>query len=519
MDEIRHQVTGIIDIGSNTVRLSVYQLGENGAYRVVDQGRWAARLSQRMGSDGTLPDEVVNELAEVLRHYGRICEKHGASRVRAVATAAIRQAANRDDVIRQLQEATGITVDILSGEDEARIGSAAVLNSLTVANGFVIDIGGGSTEVTLIRDRKVVSAVSFPIGCVNTSARHHLGGGPVPRGKLADIQIEVKQLLDGETWITEHPGLPLIGLGGTVRAIAKLRQRESGYPFPLLHGYGLAAEEIDATLNDLSALSLEQRRKKPGLSKDRGDVIVPGLAILLGVIQQTRCSGLVVSGTGLRDGLFYETCLPHLRLAFGEDVLEESIRNLNALYPTAPHGHLEQVRRLAVSMYDRLRSEADFPEGSRRLLDAAARLFRIGAVVDYNDCAEHTFYMLMHTHWNGLSHREMIITAAIASYTGANALRRKLAPYRPMLREGDAEAIAKLGTLLQLACALDRSESQAISSLELRIKGSKLQLIAQADHSLPVETTEIESMAKEFKKNWGTTPELHVRASHSPSLH
>jgi exopolyphosphatase/guanosine-5'-triphosphate,3'-diphosphate pyrophosphatase len=506
-----NKTIGIIDIGSNTVRLAVYQLTDNGAYRVLDQGRWPARLSQRMNADGCLPDEAVDELAEVLRHFRRICEKHATESIRAVATAAIRQAVNRDAIIQRLFSLTGIIIEILSGEEEARIGSRAMLNSLSLSDCFVVDIGGGSTEVTLIKDRQVVSAVSFPIGCVNTSTKFALGNGPVHTSILSDIQTEVSRLLNKEKWISRHPGLPLIGLGGTVRALAKLHQQETDYPFTLLHGYELNNPDLSSTLNALAAITVEQRRKLPGLSKDRGDVIVPGLAILLGVVNQMQSTRLVVCGAGLRDGLFYETCLTQFETSQEGYVLEESIRNLNALYPVAPEGHLNQVRMLALSVYDRLSSGYIMPDYSRRLLEVASRLFRIGAVIDFNDSADHTFYMLLHTHWNGLSHREIVLTAAIASYRGANPLRRKLAPYRSMLKEGDFEAIAKLGSLLQLAAALDRSESQAITSLDLTIIGKKLLLTANAVHPLPVEHMEVDSIAKEIKKSWGISPQLKVQ--------
>jgi exopolyphosphatase/guanosine-5'-triphosphate,3'-diphosphate pyrophosphatase len=502
---------GIIDIGSNTVRLSVYQLTGNGAYRVIDQGRWPARLSQRIDDEGCLPQAVIEELAEVLMHYLRICQKHQVQSIRAVATAAIRQAVNRDELILRLYTLTGISIEILSGEDEARIGSLAMLNSLSPSDCFVVDIGGGSTEISLIKDRRVISAVSFPIGCVNISTSYALGDGPVASARLSDIQDEVIRLLHAEKWIASSPGLPLIGLGGTVRALAKLHQREANYPFPLLHGYEISTDDLSMKLDSLASLTVSQRRKLPGLSKDRGDVIVPGLALLLGVIHSVQASHLLVCGVGLRDGLFYETFLPHFQPSSQQQLLEESIRNLNALYPVAPEGHLNQVRKLAVSLYDHMTSSQPMTAESYRLLDTAARLFRIGAVIDYNDCADHTFYMLLHTHWRGLSHREILLTAAIASYRSASSLKRKLAPYRLMLMDGDIERVAKLGSLLQLATALDRSESQAIYELELAVVSNWLSLTAHSDHPLPVEQMEVDTIANEFKKNWGITPKLIVR--------
>lgn len=506
-----NRVTGIIDIGSNTVRLAVYQLSDNGAYRVIDQGRWAARLSQRMDDEGNLAEEAIDELSEVLRHYRRICQMHGAGSIRTVATAAVRQSANRERIVERLSAETGLSIEVLSGEEEARIGSHAMLSTMGKSEGYVIDIGGGSTEISLLLDRQVKFAVSFPIGCVNVASTFSLGSDPVPPSVLEDIQTFVMQQLASEPWIGQYPGLPVIGLGGTVRALAKLQQRITDYPLNLLHGYELRAEDVASRLDQLAAIPVDKRKKLPGLSKDRGDVIVPGLAILLGIIRHASASGLTVCGAGLRDGLFFETCVPHYKPQSAESVLQESIRNLTALYPTAPEDHLNQVRKLAITLYERLTAKYSLPPESRLLLETAAKLYRIGTAIDYNNSADHTYYMLLHTHWNGLSHREMLLTASVAAFSSAGQHKRKLAPYRAILSDGDIELTARLGTLLQLASALDRSEAQAISALDLIVMASKLQVVAHASHPLPVEQRETDTIAREFKKTWGLTPKLYVK--------
>jgi len=505
-------VTGMIDIGSNTVRLAVYQVTSEGAYRVIDQGRWSARLSQKLTEDGMLPAETLRELAEVLRHYRNICTMHGASRIRAVATAAIRQAANREQALRRLNRETGLSIELLSGEDEARYGSIAVLRTMSYTDAFLVDIGGGSTEISLLRDRKLVAAVSFPIGCVNTAIRYALNGKPVSPALLERIESETLDMLRREPWIFSKAGLPLIGLGGTVRALAKYRKRSGHYPFANLHGFEIKDGALDDSLKTLASMTLSKRRKLPGLSKDRADVIVPGLAILRAVLRVTASPRIVVCGAGIRDGLFFETCLPKRETPSPDEVLNDSVRNLTALYPAAPEKHLAQVNRLALELYDRLAPGAGLPAASRKWLDAASRLFRIGAVIDYNECADHTFYILLNAHWYGLPHREALLTALIASYRGPNQLLRKLSPYRSILENGDAETASKLGALLQLAAALDRSESQAITSLHIAVeKGKKLLLTADARHALPMETMEVEAIAKDFKKCWGLTPKLTVR--------
>ncbi|WP_230986921.1 Ppx/GppA phosphatase family protein [Cohnella fermenti] len=508
----KKQIIGMIDIGSNTVRLAVYQITENGAFRVIDQGRWPARLSQKLTAGGELPRESVDELAEVLLHFKRICRMHRTTRIKAVATAAIRQAANREQALARLTEVTGLTIELLSGEDEARFGSLAMLRTMDVEDGFVVDIGGGSTEITLLRDRKIVSSVSFPFGCVNTSRRFGMKDEPVPPAVMERAVSELAAQLRSEPWIRSHPGLPLIGLGGTLRSFAKISQRSIDYPLSNLHGYEFPPLALENALQTLAPLGVEKRRKVPGLSKDRADVIVPGLLILQAVVQACQASRVVVCGAGLRDGIFFDACLPAEEVFLSSrQVLEDSIRNLSALYPTVPQAHLEQVNRLALSLYDSLAPEASLPPSSRVLLDAASRLFRIGSMIDVGDNADHTFYILMHAHWNGLGHREMLLTAAIASYKGPGAMRSRLVPYKALLREGDFERISKLGMLLQLAAALDRSESQGIASLDITVERSRqLTLSAAANHPLHVEMMEVETLAKDFKKSWGLSPVLSV---------
>lgn len=502
------ETVGIIDIGSNTVRLAVFQSTAGGAFRLIDQARWSARLGRRLTNEGRLDDEAVERMIEMLNHFVSICRKYDVSAIRCVATAALRAASNRDDVVRALQAATGVAVKILTGEEEAHYGSVAVMRTLPVTDGYVVDIGGGSTEITLIRGRRVVYSVSFPVGCVNLSEKYDAGEHDEPDSAIERIRQDVRRFMSSRAWTSAYPGLPLIGLGGTVRAFAKVMQRSSDYPLSRLHGFEQSPGRLDDLLRRLASMTPSERRKIPGLSKDRSDVIVPGMAILSGIMRHAKTDKLIVSGNGIREGLLFETFLHDFPNGVGNPVLEHSIRNLNALYPSAPPDHLEQVARLALVLFDGLDGAVRCSGCARDWLGAAARLYKIGAAIDLNDYGNHTFYMLLHTHWNGFSHREIVLTAAIASYKSANANRRKLAPFRSILRDGDIETAAKAGAVLQLAAALDRSESQAIRDLRVNVSGNKLMLIADSDLPLNMERVETEALSKDFMKAWGLTPRL-----------
>jgi exopolyphosphatase/guanosine-5'-triphosphate,3'-diphosphate pyrophosphatase len=269
----------------------------------------------------------------------------------------------------------------------------------------------------------------------------------------------------------------------------------------------MTSHNTDELFALLRETPMDKRRKLPGLSKDRADLIVPGLAILRNLFKVCRAERYLVCGAGLRDGLFYDSVLHEDRQL--DDVLEYSIGNLNALYPEAPKAHVEQVNRLALRLFKALKGQYPFPPEARKWVHTASMLFRIGAGIDYYQYSKHTFYLMTNVHLNGLSHREIILAAGIASYKSRGAARLLHLKYRPILTEEDVEVICRLGTLLELAVALDRSEAQSVTKLDVEQKNARLLLKPRySAGSLEVERKEIDVLAGDFKKAWKLTPVL-----------
>ncbi|MBD3917699.1 Ppx/GppA family phosphatase [Paenibacillus sp. PR3] len=505
---MKEQRLGIIDIGSNSIRLAVYERTANGAHRVIDGSKRPARLSGSIDDQGRLRPEKIDELIDIMNHYRLICAHHRTGYIRAVATAAIRNAANRDEIVERVQEEAGLTIEVLSGEEEARFGFLGMINTLDVREGFLIDIGGGSTEISLFRDRTLVQSVSFPIGCVNMS--HFLAkDGTLSDEALSELEDKVEQTVRKEAWLSWTPGLPLIGVGGTVRALSKLDQADTKYAFPLTHNYMITESRTNELFEQLRPIPTDKRNKLPGLSKDRADVIVSGLAILRCLYRKLQATHYLVCGAGLRDGLFYDTRFQNQpRL---DDVLGYSVRNLSWLHPEAPQQHVMQVNRLAMQLFEYLSPKMELPERAHRWMDTASSLFRIGASIDYYHYAKHSFYLIVNSHLNGLSHREMVLVAAIASFKGKSRLRQQIAEYRDLLEESDLDYITLLGTILQLAAALDRTETQSIGRLSITTAQGMLKLEALTSGSpLDVERAEVEEVSKDFNKAWHLTPVLAI---------
>ncbi|WP_168122795.1 Ppx/GppA phosphatase family protein [Paenibacillus sp. HB172176] len=500
------QRIGIIDIGSNSIRLVVYERTENGAHRVVDGGKRSARLSSKINDEGNLLREAIDELIDTLRHFIRICSHHGVSDMRAVATAAVRNAGNQHAILERVKKETGLSIELLSGEQEASYGFLGMINSMNARDGFLVDIGGGSTELSLFRDRVLLESVSFPFGCVSLNKRFD-SKEQLSDDTLKDIEALVLDAAKRHPWISDNPGLPFVGVGGTVRALGKLQQASEQYPFAQTHNYTIRHEQVDGLFHEMRKLPLDRRRKLPGLSKDRADVIVPGIAVLRVLFKLTKSTHYLICGAGLRDGLFHATRFPnHSKL---EDPLAFSLRNLTALHTEAPRQHVMQVNRLALELFDAISRVQKLGKSSRVLLDAATQLYRIGASIDYYDFSRHSFYLIIHSHLNGFTHREILMTAAIASFKSKGRAKGQLAPYAALISEADMELICRLGLLLQLAAALDRSEAQTIGQLSVRITDTNMLLLPLHPRgSLAIERHEVEELAPDFKKHWQISPQL-----------
>ncbi|GLX69585.1 Ppx/GppA phosphatase family protein [Paenibacillus glycanilyticus] len=500
------QRIGIIDIGSNSVRLVVYERTASGAHRVIDGGKRPARLAERVDDNGYLREEAITELLGTLNHFTMICAHNRTGHIRAVATAAIRNASNRSEILETIKSETGLTIELLSGEDEASYGFLGMINAMDVQDGFLVDIGGGSTEVSLFRGRELVHSVSFPFGCVSLNRKYAVKGMLTDEG-LRSIESLVIEAVKQVPWITKSPSLPLIGVGGTARAMGKIHQAVHKYPFTQTHNYPMTGADADSLFQELFHTPLDKRRKTPGLSKDRVDVIVPGIAVLRTLFRLLKTSHYRICGAGLRDGLFHATRFPGRPVH--QDVLGFSLKNLSALHPAAPKQHVMQVNRLALQLYDELRPVHLLPNRAKVLLDAASTLFRIGASIDYYEYAKHSFYLIVNSHLNGLAHREILMIAAIASYKSKNRTRQQLFEYKELLSESDLDTIYRLGILLQLAAALDRSETQAIGRMEAVQSGNQLLLHpVRSEGTLAVEAREVEELSSDFKKLWSLAPEL-----------
>ncbi|MBR1590856.1 MAG: Ppx/GppA family phosphatase, partial [Acidaminococcaceae bacterium] len=217
------QRIAIIDIGSNSARLVVSHIYKSGAYNMVFNQKETLRLAQKTDSSGNLSQEAFESTLRIMQAFAFMCKQYKADKIIAVATAAIRNAKNGSQLTKAVAEKTGIQLHIISGSVEANLSYLGVINTLPMKDGIIFDLGGGSTELVLFRQRKIVESVSIPLGAVNTTSLFNIRD-TMPPNVYSDVNFFVSTRMEKFAWLKDA-SLPLIGVGGTARTVAKMIQK------------------------------------------------------------------------------------------------------------------------------------------------------------------------------------------------------------------------------------------------------------------------------------------------------
>lgn len=465
------QRTAIIDVGSNSFRLVVMTYLRGYHFQLTDEVRESVRLVQGLGATGKLSREAMAHAVEVMRLYAAFCRACGIDDIAAVATSAVREAANRIEFLSRVQRETGISVRLLSGEEEAYYGYLAAVNSTTLREGFVVDLGGGSLEITRVQDRLPCESVSLTLGAVRTT-EDWLPNTPPTKEQVARLRKHIREQLAPLTWFRLKSGEQLVGQGGSLRNLARIAQKQGNYPLDELHGYELAASDVRKIAKQLEGMSLAERLRVNGMKPDRADIALAAAIVIEECLRHAEAETLLVCSQGLREGVFYERFFngnadPSAPPMF-EDVRAASVINVAHLYHFQER-HARHVAHLSLSMFDQLAAlEGDserFSAAERELLWAACLLHDIGMNIDYNDHHRHSYYLILNSGLPGFTHRELALIALAAKYHRKGT--PSTAPISAVLQAGDEARLLRMTALLRLAEQLDRSRDGAVSDVRL----------------------------------------------------
>jgi exopolyphosphatase/guanosine-5'-triphosphate,3'-diphosphate pyrophosphatase len=443
-------VVAVVDIGSNSGRVVVYRVGVAGRLRILASSRASLRLVRDLDEKRRLSAKAEERLLEALADFAALAAGAGAGRTVAVATAAMRDAANGPELIADVKKRLGLEVTVLSGEDEARCGFLGAARSLPVSHGVIFDVGGGSMQVSRFRQRRLVSAQSFPLGSLRLSDAF-LRSDPPTAGEIRKLRAHVRGHLEEAGIAPLEPGEELVGTGGTLRNVAKIDRRTRPYPISRLHGYVVTRQGVDEVARLLASRKLKKRALVGGLNEDRGDSIVGGSLAIAALMEFLGAEEVWVSGQGVREGLALRLAGSSDTLPPALDVRQASIEALTRRFDGWDQARAERRSRLARDLLAAL--DLGVSAEMDEALGEAARILDVGRSVGYFDRHEHVADLVLATDLDGFSHRAIALLSAVVRAAGDEDARPK--SYAPLLLRSDREPVLRAAVVLALADDLE----------------------------------------------------------------
>ena len=415
-------------------------------------------------------------MERALESLGRMvqaAERRGAARLALVATVAVRDAANGAEFAGRVKQELGIPLEVIDGETEARLAFLSVSEHFPIGRGraVVADIGGGSLELVLAVGGLVDRVVSLPFGAVRLTEQFLAGtddAGEGVRRLRGAVRQKLRRAVPGREW----EAAKLFGSGGTFTNLARIAAARNRGTVPTggIHGSSVRLPELQRILEWLAALSVEERRKVPGLNPERADIIVAGLAVAAEVLELFDAPKVAVSAFGLREGL-----LIHLSRPPAEGQAPTRARALRRFADRChtDRRHGEQTARLARRLFDGLGKRLGCAAGEWDLLEAAALLHDVGQLVSYRSHHKHSYHLIAHAESLPFTPRERVLIALVSRYHRKRRPSRRHLEYAALEPE-DRALVRRLAALLRMACGLDRGHVSAVEAMRLRMLPDRL---------------------------------------------
>ncbi len=503
-----------IDIGSNSIKLAVVDAAASDSFAVLTREKDTVRLGHETLKKGRLSPAAIERAVECLKRYRSIAEARGAEKIMAVATASVREASNAAVFIKEVEKQTGIKVEVLSGIEEARLIGLAASHGCAGrgTTNINLDIGGGSTEISVFRDGVPLTLLSMKIGAVALTEKFIFSDPPKAK-ELSNLTNEVRaalqrpaRVLKGVKWQQAS------GTSGTILAVgAALRSR--GTSETERKSQAAQPAEADIVLSQLSRLnaslasmSAPERRSLPGISSQRSEIIIAGGHILEGAMRALGINLIRTCDWALREGVlidwlreFESEARPPMPHFSDPKLLSVHAVGLRFGYEEA---HSHQVARLAEKIFDSLAEAENFTRHQRTLMSAAALLHDVGYHIADESHHKHTLYLIENSELTGFSEAERAVIANIARYH-RGSLPKERHPEYAALNEADRESVCRLGAIVRIADALDRSHDCRVSEVNSSRDDDGIHIELKSALDVENELLEAERKSDMFEHGFG----------------
>ena len=478
------RILAAIDIGTNSIHMVIVRVQPQlPTFTIIARERDTVRLGDRCFQTGNLKPELMARALASLSRCQQLAASYNADHIIAVATSAVREASNGRTFIQQIQKELNLSVDLVSGQEEARRIYLGVLSGMELNNRphIIIDIGGGSTELILGDSHEPRFLSSTKVGAVRLSAEY-VTTDPISEQEYQYLHSYIQGMLERpvdelKAFLKKGEMVQLLGTSGTIETLANIHARENlgVVPSPL-SGYLLTRDDVAKLLEKFRTLNYEQRCEIPGLSTQRAEIILAGTMILHTVMVMLDLDSLVIGERALREGIIVDWMLAHGliedRLKYQGSVRQRSVLNISQKYQLdLPYA--DRTASFALSIFDQTQGQLHQATGNdRELLWAGALLHNCGIFISHSSHHKHSYYMIRNAELLGFTETEIEIIANIARYHRKAPPKKKHEGYQNLLTKDQRALVSQMSAILRVAVALDRRQIGAIKAIKCHFPNS-----------------------------------------------
>ena len=475
-----------IDVGSNSIHMIVAQIESDGRFHVLDRAKERVRLGHLTLTKGALSAEAIDAGMRTLAAFKTLADRHGAVRIKAVATSAVREASNGGEFIGRVRDEIGLRVKVIPGREEARLIYLGVSHAIDLAPEptVIIDAGGGSVELILTVEGRAVQLHSFKLGVTRLTEKF-LGSDPPSNKELNALQEHVVAVLEPALkGMQRYRIRRVVGTSGTMLNLVTIAGHRRGEPPEAhLNNYVVSADEIARVRRQLQKASCDERTKIKGLDTKRADIIVAGACIADEVLSYLEAEEMVACTWALREGVLLDFIARNpLKIAEVEQFEDPRRRSVARLlrHLGEENSHGQHVAQLAVELHDQLAERLGLPPESREWLEYASLLHDVGHHIGHRDHHRHSQYLIANSELLGFRKGEVEMIGLVTRY------HQKAVPKDDDegfgdLSKSDRQVVRGLSALLRLADGLDRSHYSVVKHVVVQLRGSKATFVLQTE--------------------------------------
>ncbi len=488
-DPKQERVIAAIDIGTNSIHIVIVKIEPSlPAFNIIAREKDTARLGDCDPKTGRLTVEAMERAISALQRGQELARSFDAEETVAVATSAVREAPNGCQFIKNVREHLGLTINLISGQEEARRIYLGVLSAMEFNEKphVIIDIGGGSTELILGDGREPRCLSSTKVGAVRL-ASELITTDPVSNKELKFLQAYIRGRMERpveelKAHIEPEELITLVGTSGTIECLATVHSNETFNTTPNpLQGYQFSTKDLEDVVKRLASLNLKERSNLPGMSGRRAEIIVPGAMILLETMKMLDVKEINICERALREGLIVDWMLTHglieNRLRYQSSVRDRSVINIAQKYKVDLDSS-QRVASFSLSIFDQLQGILHhWGSKERELLWVAAILHNCGFYISHAAHHKHSYYLIRHAELLGFTENELEIIANIARYHRKSKPKKKHNNFQNLPDKTTKKMVSEVSAILRLAVALDRRQIGAITAVSCEYKEEEQELI------------------------------------------